>query len=470
MSFVKTLKKFNPLKLNPIYNLTTSISNNEIDKVKKQGPTKIGPVPLGGRRFDDEKDNPSSQAIDFLLSGGLSKKNEQEKPKLTTAPTSAEPKRFDSELGAPPSPMQPRPGDEYKAVREQAAGRLLNQGADEDYYKESKELLATRPVQPTKDENGRLKSGLRKGGDAFLRSGNPFAFLFGGLSGATNDRLYDERKKYRGEKGDWDERYGAQFALDKEEAERASKNRGYRIDETRTAGTLLGDIQGQENKTNDGRRADTGTARLIMNDVARRGGVFQPGEKRIVEQAYGQPLPDAISPELSNELIRILDEQGAPVHAVVDKNQPNPEAQYVLGPNRQPAQVAPTSPLVTIGDITSDAKYEADATILPKAPAQIQQEALESAKKEAAQKFGADIVNNPGFFDSQIGKEIFERHLKTISDTDKQDVEKRRAGKVNDARKKHRSATVPSSNSRGSNNNVGPRGSVQDRIKKAFSQ
>ncbi len=402
--------------------------------------------------------NPAGQATDYIMSGM------QEPQRVSSStPTSYT-----------PQPTKPASDDAYQGVREKLASDAITGGDLPGRYKVSEDMLSKRPQMQVDakgnavDTNGRLKSGLAKGGDAFLRSGNPFAFLFGGLSGATNDRTYDERKDYNKKEANWERQYGTQFEHEKAAAAAAQKDRDYRLEATKTAGGLLTASQEEANRVSTAKRSDEAAGRAMMAQVTgKQGGTWLPGQKEAVERQLGVKMPDKLTPDISNRIEQMLDSNGKRVWGTVNTNEAQPQFKSVLGPNGETARAPEPSPLVTINDTTGDAKAEGDATIRPKSPQQIETEATDAAIKEIQASYPG--VDARAMLGTQIGNKILDKHRKIISETDAQDVEGKRAGIVNSARKKFRAGQATTPN-KGANNSVGTKSSVQDRIKGAFNQ
>jgi hypothetical protein len=313
--------------------------------------------------------------------------------------------------------------------------------------------LGPAPVFDDKDTNGALHSGLTKGRDAFLKSGNPFAFLFGGLQGATYDKTYDERQDYKKKLGNYDAQYQRAAVQDKAEAdtyfkraEVGQKNRQYQLDVDKFKTE-------KQNKTEDNSRADEQLARsIVQGAMKRQGGRLMEVERKELERIFKQPIGDSVPPEIATRLLQMETPQGN-VYGVTDINSTAP-ARTITGPDGQPVKVKKNEPLVQIlSEETKNAETEAAIDVPYMTPEKREASAVELARQRAIAQFG-DVFKQTGdaFFSTNIGKPILDQARKDVTETDKNTVDTERSRRVLSRRKQVQNAQQP----KGDDNNITP--------------
>lgn len=278
-----------------------------------------------------------------------------------------------------------------------------------------------------KNKNGALKSGVKKGWDAFLSSGNPLAFAFGFGSGATVDKNYDERKRYREALGTWDTQYQRASEVDKaamlrarEISEAQARDRGANIQ-------VRGQNQTQaQHDVANKQAAQTHAAALVKQAIETQGGNWLPGQREQVEAAAGKSYPTAL--EAKRDLDRIVTEQeGRNVYASVNKNNPSEPARILTGPNGEPLTGPKGQPLVEfqVGrEAHASGLREAEGLYPYKTPAQINKEASDAADEETAALFG----HKPTAPERSVSQwqTVFKRKQEEIYGTNKQEVDAKR--------------------------------------------
>jgi hypothetical protein len=298
----------------------------------------------------------------------------------------------------------------------------------------------TRAVGPApefdgKNKNSAVSSGLKKGWDAFLASGNPLALAFGFASGSTVDRAYDERKTHRQGMGRYNERLNSAYMQDKAEAESLK----FRQDvQTSTLNREKFEEQKKNTAADNLRGNETLAHSIVTGAMRREGGKLNSFERAALQRIYpDQVIGESVPAEIASRLLKVDAGDGASTYQVANINAPAAPAQTLRGPDGQPLKAAKAEPLVQIlNSETEDAELEGEIEVQPIDPVQREAKARKLASERAAQVFG-DTFTKTGeaFFSTGAGKEILDQARKDIIEQDTQRVTTERKKKVLNRRK-----------------------------------